>query len=129
MEFPDDLKYTKEHEWVKMDGNIATVGITDYAQDQLGDVVYLEFPEEGEAVTKGDAFGVVESVKAVSDIYAPVSGEVVELNDPVKEGPEVLNEDPYGEGWLVRVEMSNLEELDELLDSKAYQAYIKEEQG
>lgn len=129
MEFPDDLRYTKEHEWVKMDGNVATVGITDYAQDQLGDVVYLEFPEEGEAVTKGDAFGVVESVKAVSDIYAPVSGEVVELNDPVKEGPEVLNEDPYGEGWLVRVEMSNLEELDELLDSKAYQAYIKEEQG
>lgn len=129
MEFPDDLKYTKEHEWVRVAGNVATIGITDYAQEQLGDIVYLEFPEEGEAVTKGDGFGVVESVKAVSDLYAPISGEVVEVNDPLKEAPETLNEDPHGEGWLVRVEMSNTEELDELLTSKAYQAYLKEEQA
>lgn len=129
MEFPDDLKYTKEHEWVRVAGNIATIGITEYAQEQLGDIVYLEFPEEGEAVTKGDGFGVVESVKAVSDIYAPISGEVVEVNDPLKEAPETLNEDPHGEGWLVRVEMSNTEELDDLLTSKAYQAFIKEEQA
>lgn len=129
MEFPDDLKYTKDHEWVRLDGGIATIGVTDYAQEQLGDIVYLELPEEGEAVTKGDGFGVVESVKAVSDIYAPVSGEVVEVNDPLKESPETLNEDPHGEGWLVRVEMSNSDELEELLDSKAYQAYIKEEQA
>ena len=129
MEFPDNLKYTKEHEWIRIDGNIATVGVTDYAQEQLGDIVYLEFPEEGEAVAKGDGFGVVESVKAVSDVYAPVSGEVVEVNDPLKETPNAVNEDPYGEGWLVRVEMANIEELDELRYYKAYQAYIKEEQS
>ncbi|MBI4366706.1 MAG: glycine cleavage system protein GcvH [Deltaproteobacteria bacterium] len=129
MEFPDNLKYTKDHEWVKCDGAIAVVGITDYAQEQLGDIVYLEFPEEGESVSKGDAFGVVESVKAVSDIYAPVSGEVMEINDSLKESPETLNEDPYGEGWLVRMEVSNMEELDELLDYKAYQAYLREEQA
>ncbi|MBI2346975.1 MAG: glycine cleavage system protein GcvH [Deltaproteobacteria bacterium] len=129
MEVPDDLKYTKEHEWVKSDGHIATVGITAYAQEQLGDIVYLEFPEEGEAIGKGDACGVVESVKAVSDIYTPVSGEVVEINDVLKESSETVNEDPYGEGWLFRVEMSNPEEIDELLDCKAYQAYIKEEEA
>lgn len=129
MEFPDDLKYTKEHEWVKVEGNVAAVGVTDYAQEQLGDIVYLELPEEGESVTKGDGFGVVESVKAVSDVYAPVSGEVAEINDSLKERPETVNEDAYGEGWLVKIDMANIEELDDLMDYKAYQAFIREEQA
>ncbi len=127
MEFPDDIKYTKEHEWVKLDGKVATIGITDYAQDQLGDIVYVEMPDDSELVLKGDAFGVVESVKSVSDVYAPVSGKVVETNDPLKDNPETINEDPYAEGWLVKLEMSDLSETEDLLDSKAYQAYVSEE--
>ena len=127
MEFPDDLKYTKEHEWVKVDGNIAMIGLTDFAQDQLGDIVYVELPQEGEELEKEEPFGVVESVKAVSDIYAPISGTVVELNDPLTDSPETLNEDCYGEGWLVKVKMSNPKDLSDLMDHVAYQAYIKEE--
>lgn len=129
MDFPDDLKYTKEHEWVKADGKIATVGITDYAQDQLGDIVYVEMPDDGEIVSRGDAFGVVESVKSVSDVYAPISGRVVETNDPLKDNPETINEDPYSEGWLVKLELSDPSELDDLLDNKAYEAYVTEEKG
>lgn len=128
MNVPDDLKYTKDHEWVRMDANIATVGITDHAQHQLGDIVYLELPGEGEIFSKGDTVGVVESVKAVSDIYTPMSGEITETNDPIKESPETLNEDCYGEGWLYRMQVNAIEELDELMDHTAYAAYIKEEQ-
>ncbi len=127
MNVHEDLKYTKEHEWVKIDGKIATIGITEHAQEQLGDVVFLELPEEGEAVTKGDACGVVESVKAVSDLYTPVSGEVTEINEPLKESPSHINEDCYGDGWMLRVEMSNIDDLDDLLDADQYKAFLAEE--
>ncbi len=127
MEFPKDLKYTKEHEWIKVEGNIATVGITDYAQDSLGDVVYVELPQEGGAVTKNEPFGVVESVKAVSDLYAPLSGHVSEVNDAIIDSPEAINEDPYGDAWMIRVEVSNAKELDDLMTSDEYQKYVEEE--
>lgn len=127
MTFPDDLKYSKEHEWVKVEGNVATIGITDYAQEQLGEIVFVELPSEGEEFSKEDVFGVVESVKSVSDIYAPVSGRVIEANDPLTDGPEILNEDSYGEGWIIRMEMSDTKELKELMSAKEYEAYIKEE--
>lgn len=129
MEFPDDLKYTKEHEWVRLLGDgVAAVGITDYAQGQLGDIVYLELPEEGEPVEKGEPFGVVESVKAVSDIYAAVSGTVLEINDPLTENPETLNEDCYEEGWLIKVKITNPKELNDLMTHEQYQAYVKEQE-
>lgn len=127
MQIPDDLRYTKEHEWVRVDGKTATVGITDYAQDQLGDVVYVELPEEGEALAKGDTAGVVESVKAVSDVYAPLSGEVTESNTALKESPEALNTDCYGEAWMMKLELANLDELDDLLTPSQYAAFVAEE--
>ncbi|MFA5812482.1 MAG: glycine cleavage system protein GcvH [bacterium] len=127
MNAPDDLKYTKEHEWVKVEGKTATIGITYHAQSQLGDIVYVELPGEGETITKDETFGVVESVKAVSDCYAPISGKVIEVNDPLAESPETLNEDCYGEGWMVRVEMSDVSELSELMDQKKYLAFVAEE--
>lgn len=127
MTFPEDLKYSKEHEWIRISGNIATIGITDYAQDQLGEIVFVELPDEGEEFGKEDAFGVVESVKSVNDVYAPVSGRVLEINDPVVDSPEIVNEDPYGEGWLVKVEVGDVKELKELMTAKQYEAYIKEE--
>ena len=124
----DQMNFTKEHEWVVIDRDqIATIGITDYAQDQLGEIVFLELPDEGEQLTKSETFGVVESVKSVSDVYAPVSGKVVEVNDPLLDGPETVNEEPYGEGWLIKVELSNLKDLDDLMTAEQYQAYIKEE--
>lgn len=128
MNFPDDLKYTKDHEWVRVDANIATIGITSYAQHSLGDIVYLELPNEGEIFSKGDTIGVVESVKAVSDIFTPMSGEVTEVNDPLKESPETMNEDCYGEGWLYRLQVNAIEEMDELMDHTQYAAFVKEEQ-
>lgn len=124
---PADLKYSKEHEWVRVDGKTVTIGITDYAQDQLGEVVFVDLPDEGENFTQGDAFGSVESVKSVSDVFCPVSGKVVEVNDPLLDGPEVLNEDPYGEGWMVKIEVSNLKELDSLFNKQQYQDFISEE--
>jgi glycine cleavage system H protein len=127
MEFPKDLKYTKEHEWVKVEGNIATVGITDYAQDSLGDVVYVELPQEGATVTKHEPFGVVESVKAVSDLYAPLSGSVTEVNDAIVDSPEAINEDPYGDAWMIKVEISSASELGDLLTADEYQKFIEEE--
>ena len=127
MNFPDDLKYTKEHEWVRVKGNVATVGITDWAQDQLGEVVFVELPEEAEEVEKDDTFGVVESTKSVSDLYVPVSGAVVEVNDPLIDSPEMINEDCYGEGWMIRIEISNKGELDELMSAEEYEAFLKEE--
>jgi glycine cleavage system H protein len=127
MEFPEDLKYSKEHEWVLVEGNVATVGITDYAQEQLGDIVFVELPAIGDKVSKEDNFGVVESVKAVSDVYAPVSGKVLEVNDDLPENPEMLNEDPYGDGWMIKVEMSDREELDDLLTAAEYEQYVAEE--
>lgn len=127
MEFPEDLKYSKEHEWVLVEGNVATVGITDYAQDQLGDIVFVELPAVSDKVSKEDAFGVVESVKAVSDIYAPVSGKVLEVNDDLPENPEMLNEDPYGDGWIIKIEMSDPEELQDLMTATEYEEYVAEE--
>jgi glycine cleavage system H protein len=126
MNFPEDLKYTTEHEWVRIEGDVATVGITDYAQDQLGDIVFVELPEEGEKVEKSDTFGVVESTKSVSDLYVPLTGVVLETNDPLLDSPEILNEDPYGEGWMIRIKISKNSDIKELLDSKAYQKLIEE---
>lgn len=127
MTFPEDIRYSKEHEWVRVKGKIATIGITDYAQDQLGEIVFLEFPDEGEAFNKDDPFGVVESVKSVSDVYVPIGGRVAEVNDPLLDNPETVNEEPYGEGWLIRLEITDPKELDELMTAEQYQAYIKEE--
>lgn len=127
MEFPEDLKYSKEHEWVLVEDNVATVGITDFAQDQLGDIVFVELPGVGDKVSKEDAFGVVESVKAVSDIYAPVSGKVLEVNDDLPENPEMVNEDPYGDGWMIKIEMNDPEELLDLMTATEYEEYVAEE--
>jgi len=126
MEIPKELRYSEEHEWAAVDENIATIGITDYAQEQLGDVVYIELPETGTEVTKGDKFGVVESVKAVSDIYSPVTGTVVTVNTGLPNTPETVNEEPYGDGWMIRVEMSDLEELNDLMTAAEYEKFIKE---
>jgi glycine cleavage system H protein len=128
MELPDDLKYTKEHEWVLVEDKVATVGITDHAQEQLGDVVFVELPAVGDQVTKDEAMGVVESVKAVSDVYAPVSGKVVEVNDDLPESTEMVNEDPYGDGWMVKIELSDPTDLEDLLSAEEYEQYITEEQ-
>ena len=127
MEFPEDYKYSKEHEWVLVEGSVATVGITDFAQDQLGDIVFVELPAVGDKVSKEDAFGVVESVKAVSDIYAPVSGKVLEVNDDLPENPEMLNEDAYGDGWIIKIEMSDPDELNDLMTAAEYEQYVAEE--
>ena len=127
MEVPPGLKYSKEHEWVAADGAVATIGITDHAQDQLGEIVYLELPAVGEKVSKDDPFGVVESVKAVSDIYAPVSGTVLEVNEDLAESPEVVNEDPYGDGWLIKVRVSDPADLDDLMDNDEYEQMIARE--
>ena len=124
MEIPAGLKYSKEHEWVATEETLATIGITDYAQDQLGEIVYVELPAVGDKISKDDAFGVVESVKAVSDIYAPVSGTVVEVNQELPESPEMINEDPYGDGWLVKVKVSDATELDDLLDNDEYEELV-----
>ena len=127
MEFPKELRYSREHEWVAVEENIATIGITDYAQDQLGDIVYVELPEVGTQVTKDEAFGVVESVKAVSDIYAPVSGTVTEVNVGLPDSPETINEDPYGDAWMIRVEMSDPDELEDLMKATEYKKFVEEE--
>lgn len=126
MNFPEELKYTKEHEWVRVKGNTATVGITDWAQDQLGDIVFVELPEEGEEVEKGDTFGVVESTKSVSDLYLPVSGTVIEANDPLLDAPETINDDCYGEGWMIRIEIADKADLDDLMSAEEYEAFLKE---
>jgi len=128
MEFPDDLKYTKDHEWCRVQGGRAVVGITDHAQDQLGDIVYVELPDVGDQVKKGEAFGVVESTKAVSELFAPVSGKVVEVNDPLTDAPETINEDPYEEGWMIQVEMSSPAEANDLLAAAGYSKFVEEEQ-
>jgi glycine cleavage system H protein len=126
MEFPDDLKYTNEHEWVREESNgIARVGVTDFAQDALGDVVYVDLPEVGTEVTANQAFSEIESTKSVSDVYAPVSGTIVERNAQLADTPELVNGSPYGEGWLVLVRMSDRGELERLLDSAAYERFIQ----
>jgi len=128
MEFPDDLKYTREHEWARAKGNRIVVGITEFAQDQLGDIVYVELPDIGDAVKKGESFGVVESTKAVSELFAPISGKVVEVNAPLSDAPETVNEDPYEEGWMIAVEPSDPKDLQDLMDAKAYRAFVEEQE-
>ncbi len=124
---PSDLKYTKEHEWIRISGKRAIVGITDYAQKELGDVVFVDLPSPGQEVVKGDDFAVVESVKAVSDVYAPISGTVVEVNDNLEDSPELLNQDPYNDGWIAVIEMLDLTELDKLMTNQEYEAFIEGE--
>jgi glycine cleavage system H protein len=126
MSYPDNLKYTKEHEWVLAEGDNGTIGITDHAQSELGDIVFVDLPKVGAPITKGTTFGSVESVKAVSDIYAPVSGEVLEINDALGSAPEKLNADPHGTAWLIKVKLSKKEELDDLLSAADYQKYLGE---
>ena len=123
---PSDLQYTKDHEWVRLDGDEATVGITEYAAGQLGDIVFVELPDEGRTLTQAATFGVVESVKAVSDLFAPVSGEIVATNDALTASPELVNGEPYGDGWMIRVRLANPVETDGLLDAAAYDELIKE---
>lgn len=127
MEFPEDLKYSKEHEWARIENDGVVVGITDYAQENLGEIVYVELPEEGSQVSSAEAFGVVESTKAVSDLYAPVSGTVTEVNDTLIDNPELINEDPYEDGWMIRIAMSDERELGKLLDAAQYAKFIEEE--
>ncbi|NOR50739.1 MAG: glycine cleavage system protein GcvH [Desulfuromonadales bacterium] len=127
MEFPEEFKYTEEHEWVMVEKGLAVIGITDFAQDALGDVVFVELPEVGAVLEAGKAFGVVESVKAVSDIYAPISGTVEAINDDLVETPEILNTSPYEDGWMIKIRMANADDADELMDVEAYQALIAEE--
>jgi glycine cleavage system H protein len=129
MDVPKDLKYTREHEWVRVEDSRAQVGITDFAQHQLGDIVYVELPEPGTQVTFMEPFGVVESVKAASDLFSPVSGQVVEINGGLEDQPEVVNQDPYGEGWMIVVEMSDPAELEQLLPPEEYTALLEEEEG
>ena len=122
---PDDLHYSKDHEWVRVDGNIAIVGITDYAQDSLGDVVYVELPKTGDEFAANESFGSVESVKAVSEMFSPVSGEIVGTNETLADAPEKVNGDPYGEGWMIRVQMSNAGEVDSMLTAAEYEDFTK----
>lgn len=122
MDIPVDLRYSSDHEWIRVDGNIVTIGITEYAQDALGDVVFVEIPDAGRSVAAGESFSEVESTKSVSDIYAPVTGSVTEVNDALEAAPELLNSDPYGAGWICRIEVSHPGELDGLMDADAYRA-------
>jgi glycine cleavage system H protein len=124
---PDDLHYSKDHEWVRVEGNVAVVGITDYAQDSLGDVVYVELPKAGDEFAANEPFGSVESVKAVSEVFSPVSGEIVGSNDALADAPEKVNTDPYGDGWMIRVQMSNAGEVDSLLTAAEYEDFTKAE--
>jgi len=124
MSYPSNYRYTKEHEWVRAEGDVATVGITDYAQHELGDVVFVEMPKPGTKLNAGQSFGTVESVKAVSDIYAPVSGEVTEVNAALSDTPETINKDPHGKAWLIKLKLANSSELAQLMDAAAYEAFI-----
>ena len=124
MEIKSELKYTKDHEWIEIDGKIATVGITDYAQGELGDIVYVEIETLDERLDKEEVFGSVEAVKTVSDLFLPVSGKIVEVNQKIEDSPEIINEDPYNDGWIIKMEIENEEELNELLDAGAYSKLI-----
>ena len=126
MNVPEDLQYTRSHEWVRTEDDTATIGITDYAQEELGDIVYIELPEQGATLDAGDSFGTVESVKAVSDLYTPVGGEVVEVNEALDDSPEKINEDPYGDGWIVKLRVSD---AGELLSASDYEQLLEEEES
>jgi glycine cleavage system H protein len=124
MNIPENLKYTKDHEWVKVDGDIATVGVTEFAQQQLGDVVFVEIETEGEELNKGDVYGTIEAVKTVSDMYMPVSGEVAEVNPNLEDAPETVNEDPYEKGWMIKIKMSDQKELNDLMSATDYEKEV-----
>ncbi len=124
MNIPADLKYTKDHEWIKVDGDTITIGITDFAQGELGDIVYLEIETEGETLDKEEVFGTVEAVKTVSDLFMPVSGEVTEVNEGLADNPESVNSDPYGDGWMIKVKMSDLSQLDDLMSASDYEKTV-----
>jgi glycine cleavage system H protein len=125
MNAPADLKYAKSDEWLRLEGDTATVGISDFAQDQLNDIVFVELPEVGKTVSKGEAFGVVESVKAASDLYAPISGTVTEVNTALEDSPELINSDPFGKGWIVKLQVTDASGADDLMDAEAYKAYCE----
>lgn len=125
MEFPEDLRYSKEHEWVRVEGGTAVIGITDFAQDELGDIVFVELPEAGKTTQANDTFGVAESVKTVSDLYCPVAGEVVEVNSALEDEPERVNNSPYGDGWMIKVKMSDPSQADGLMTAADYKAMVK----
>jgi glycine cleavage system H protein len=124
MNIPSELKYTKDHEWIRVEGNVATVGITDFAQGELGDIVYVEVETTGETLDKEEVFGTVEAVKTVSDLFMPISGEVIEFNEDLEANPEAVNNDPYGAGWMIKVNISDASELDGLLSAEAYAALV-----
>lgn len=124
MNIPTDLKYTKDHEWVRVEGDIAIVGITDFAQGELGDIVFVEVDSEGDSLDREETFGSVEAVKTVSDLFMPISGEVLEFNAEIEDDPEIVNQDPYGKGWIVKVKISEPSELEDLLDAEAYQELV-----
>lgn len=126
MNFPANVKYTSEHEWIRLEGEEAYVGITDYAQEQLGDIVFVDISTEGETLEKGEVFGTIEVVKTVSDLFLPVGGEVLEVNPALEEHPELVNQDPYGEGWLIRIRPTEIGEMDDLLDAELYKQIINE---
>ena len=126
MNFPTNVKYTSEHEWIRLEGEEAYVGITDYAQDQLGDIVFVDVTTEGEALEAGEVFGTIEVVKTVSDLFLPVGGEILEVNPELEEHPELVNQDPYGKGWLVRIRPTDVSEMDKLMDAEAYKQIINE---
>lgn len=125
MKLDPDCRYDKEHEWIRVEGDEGVIGISDYAQDQLSDVVYVELPEVGDSLKRGDVLAVVESVKAASDVYMPVAGEILEINETLEDSPELVNQDPYGEAWFVRIAIADLTELDDLMDADVYTAYIE----
>ncbi len=124
MNFPVDLKYTEDHEWVRVEGNIGTIGITGHAQGELGDIVYIDIPDESAELSLGDSFGTIEAVKTVADLFSPLSGKIIEVNTGLNDNPEVANNDPYGDGWIVKIEFTNPAELDKLLDVNSYKELI-----
>ena len=128
MEFPEHLKYTEEHEWVEMENNVARVGITDYAQSELGDIVFVELPGVGTEVSQGSVFGTIEAVKTVSDLYAPLGGKVVEVNEELVDQPEKINESPYGDGWMIKIEVTDTDEATSLMEAKDYQEHVGEDE-
>lgn len=125
MNIPDNLKYTKDHEWIKVDGDEAIIGITEFAQKELGDIVFIEVETEGESIEAGEAFGTIEAVKTVSDLFMPVTGDVLEFNAELEANPEIVNKDPYGEGWIIKIKVADTADLDELLDADDYKALIE----
>lgn len=125
MNIPDNIKYTKDHEWLKIKGNEAIIGITDFAQNELGDIVFIEVETEGETLEKEEAFGTIEAVKTVSDMFMPVSGEVIEFNTELEDKPELINQDPYGEGWIIKINITNTDEIDDLLSAGEYKEIIE----